>query len=430
MFAMGAVGLSFLVREEAPSVVPPATSTSLVATPVLAGGSLDQLIGQLQDRLRVVPDDWRSFASLGLAYVQQARITADPSYYPKAEGSLQRSLELQPEDNFEGLMGLGILALARHDFPAALSYGERARDVNPHGAPAYGVIGDALLELGRYAEAFQALQEMVDRRPDLTSYARVSYARELQGDVRGAIQAMELALQSAGGSPEDAAWVSYQLGELYFNSGRPDEAERYYEQGTRLAPEFVPPFAGLAKVAAARGQTAKAIRVYRSVVERYPAVEFVIALGDLYTTTGRRDLAQQQYDLVAAQEALARADGVNTDLEFALFHADHGSDLPEALRRAQAEYARRSSVHVADALAWTLYANGQYGEAMRYAEEALSLGYRNASFHFHAGMIALELGRTGAARDHLQTALSINPHFSTLYAPVAARALADLEPGP
>jgi tetratricopeptide (TPR) repeat protein len=430
LFAAGAVGLSSLLREEPPAVVAPDTSRSLVGSPVISGGSLQQLIGQLQDRLRVVPEDWRSFASLGLAYVQQARITADPSYYPKAEGSLQRSLELQPAENFESLMGLGVLALARHDFPAALSYGEEARDLNPYNGPVYGVIGDALLEMGRYDQAFQAFQDMVDRRPDLSSYARVSYARELQGDVPGAIEAMELALDSAAGAPEDAAWVSYQLAELYFNSGRLDQAERYYADGTRLAPQFVPPYAGLAKVAWARGQTGKAIRGYRFVVERYPAVEFVIALGDLYALTGQAELAQQQFDLVGVQEALFRANGVNTDLEFALFHADHGTDLTEALRRARAEYAKRQSVHVADALAWTLYANGRYREAMGYSEEALSLGYRNASFHFHAGMIALSLGHKDVARDHLEQALDVNPHFSIPFAQVADRALAELEAGP
>ena len=41
----------------------------------------------------------RVTASLGLAYVQEARITADPSYYPKAEGVLRRSIALDRKDN-------------------------------------------------------------------------------------------------------------------------------------------------------------------------------------------------------------------------------------------------------------------------------------------------------------------------------------------
>lgn len=429
LFGLGAVGLGRVIRPE-PAPVPPDTSRPLLANPIIATGSLTGLIGQLQDRLRVVPDDWRSYASLGLAYVQQARITADPTCFPKAEGALARSLDLEGDGNFEALVGLGALSLARHDFAGALSYGERARDLNPYNGSVHGVIGDALLELGRYEEAFASFQEMLDRRPDLAAYARASYARELQGDVEGAIRAMEMAFDSAGGSPADAAWVSYQLGELYFNAGRLDEAELHYARGAALAPDFVPPQAGLARVVAARGHTGRAIRAYRAVVERYPAIEYVIALGDLYAVTGQDELARRAYELVEVQERLARANGVNTDLEFSLFHADHRTDLAQALERARAEYARRRSVHVADALAWTLYANGRYEEAARYTREALRLGYRNASFHFHAGMIALKLGDREGARRYLAEALAVNPHFSVLYAPVAERVLARLGGAP
>lgn len=430
LFALGALGLGRTVRTEPP---PAAGSDSaagpLLGSPVIATASLTSLIGQLQDRLRVHPDDWRALASLGLAYVQQARITADPGYYSRAEEALERSLALNQEGNFDALLGMGTLALARHDFEEALGYGERARDINPHSGSVHGVIGDAQVELGRYDEAFETFQTMVNTRPDLSSYARASYARELQGDVGGAIEAMELALGSAG-TPADAAWASHQLGELYFNSGDLERAEEFYARGSQLAPDFIPPHAGLAKVAAVKEQNAKAIRGYDFVTDRYPSVEYVIALGDLYALTGQEALARREYELVAAQERLAEANGVNTDLEFALFHADHGTDVDEAVARARAEYDRRQSVHVADALAWTLYAAGEYEEAMGHAEEALRLGYRSASFHFHAGMIAFELGDRQAARDHLETALSINSHFSTLQAPVAQRTLARLEGAP
>ncbi len=64
---------------------------------------------------------------------------------------------------------------------------------------------------------------MVDTLPGVASYARVSYARELMGDVPGAIKAMEAARDIAG-TPADSAWAGYQLGELYFNQGNLDDA--------------------------------------------------------------------------------------------------------------------------------------------------------------------------------------------------------------
>ncbi|HEX5901803.1 MAG TPA: tetratricopeptide repeat protein [Actinomycetota bacterium] len=387
-------------------------------------GGLEAQIAALQERLREVPGDWRGFAALGIAYVAQARTTGDPSLYPKAEGVLATSIRLHAEDNEDGLLGLGALALARHDFDGALRFGRRASEADQFGADAYGVIGDALLELGRYGEAFDAFQTMVDTRPDLASYARASYARELQGDVRGAVRAMTLAFDAAA-TPGDAAWAAYQLGELAFGSGDVSGAASWYRRGLELDPAFVPNLAGTAKVAWSRGDDRLAIERYREVTARYPSPEFVVALADLYRVTGRDDLADEQEAVVRALHELADGNGVNADLELAVFDADHGEERG-ALVAARAEWSRRRSVHVADALAWALYANGRYGPAATFADRALRLGTENATFLFHAGMIRLALGDQEEARALLRRAVAVNPNFSILHADTAERVLARL----
>jgi tetratricopeptide (TPR) repeat protein len=402
-------------------------SSSALLAPVVSAASLDETIASLQDRLRAVPEDWRSSASLGLAYVARARVTGDPSWYPKAEGVLARSLRVNADDNVEGLLGLGMLDLARHDFSAALGRGRRAAALDPHGAEAYAVIGDALLELGRYDHAFEAFQTMVDTRPDLSSYARVAYARELVGDVRGAERAMQMAFDAAG-TPADAAWTAYHLGELAFGSGDVRSARGWYARGRELDPSYVPNLAGLAKVAWARGDDVLAVERFSDVVSRYPSAEFVAALADLYRATGRQALAEQQEDVVRAMHELASESGVNVDLELALFDADHGHPA-RALGAARAEWGRRQSVHVADAYAWALYANGRYARASALSERALALGTRNALFLFHAGMIRLELGDEQGAARYLSAALATNPNFSIQHADAAAMTLARLEAG-
>ena len=57
---------------------------------------------------------------------------------------------------------------------------------------------DALVELGRYDEAERELQAMIDRKPNLAAYARVSYLRELRGDLEGAAEAMRFAVAAGG----------------------------------------------------------------------------------------------------------------------------------------------------------------------------------------------------------------------------------------
>jgi tetratricopeptide (TPR) repeat protein len=421
LFIAGGVGVLRHPVDLASGAAAPATAGDPAALAV-APGSAERAITQLQQRLRDVPGDWNAANGLGLAYVQEARITADPSYYPRAEAILNASLATHPHDNPGAYVGLAALAAARHDFAGALRDGERAKRLDPYDGAVYGVIGDALVELGRYDAAAAAFQTMVNTSPGLSSYARVSYLRELRGDVRGAITAMQAARDVAG-TPQDTSWAAYQLGELAWNAGDVAEAAARYREASQLDPSWVPPLAGLAKVAWARGDAPRAIAGYRDVVARYPLPGYVVALGDLLATTGDREGAREQYGLAHAEAALFRANGVNVDLELALFDADHGRPGP-ALRAARDEWARRHSIHVADAYAWALHAAGRDREALAYERRALTLGTRSALFRYHLGMIELSLDRRAAGFDDLRAALRINPNFSILGVSVARGALA------
>lgn len=412
----------FADRERAPALPPAADDFGPAAR--RAGSATDRRIAELQSQLQATPDDWAAFSQLGAAYLQKARETGDPTYYQKAEAALQETLAHEPGD-YLALAAMGELALARHDFAAALDWGKRARALNADRTLAYGVIVDAQIELGRYDEAVDTLQAMVDLRPDLSSYSRVSYMRELHGDVEGAIEAMQLAVDAGGPTAENTNWTRVQLGHLYFNSGRLAEAEAAYQQALTLDPQYVHALAGLARVRAAQGDLDEAIRLYTEVVDRMPLAEYVIALGEVYNAAGRANEAQQQYELARAIDQLYRANGVNTDLELALFLADHG-DPAEAVRRARESYAQRPTTFAADVLAWALYRHGAYAEAQTYAERARHLGAQDALKLFHAGMIAHQLGDAAQARAYLEQALRINPYFSLRYAPEARRVLDQL----
>lgn len=391
-------------------------------------GFTDQLIESLQVRLSRNPSDAHSYGLLGAAYLQKAREVGDPSYYVKAEAALTESLELAP-DNFETLATLGVLAAARHQFKQALAYGQQAHTLNPYNARALGVVADAQIELGEYDAAVQTIQQMVDLRPDMSSYARVSYARELHGDVAGALEAMRLAAQAGSGQPENTAWTLTQVGLLRFNHGELSGAQSEYEAALRALPDYLPAQAGLARIKAFQGDVDGAIRVYENVVQRMPLSEYVIALGDCYTRAQRPEDARRQYDLVSVLAQLQQGNGVDTDLEITLFEADHPdqfSPLTDTLTRARSVYQQRPTVFAADALAWTLYQAGQYAEAQTYSTEALRFNTQDALLWFHAGMIEHQLGQASEARLALERALAINPNFSLRWADVAQQTLSIL----
>ena len=238
---------------------------------------------------------------------------------------------------------------------------------------------------------------------------------------------MEFALQAGSGVPENTAWAYVQLGNLWFSSGDLEEAARAYDRSIRTLDTYAPALAGQAKVAAARGDLAQAVTLYRQAFNRMPLPEYAIALGDVYAEMGDRQKADEQYDLVREIDRLYRANGVNTDLEIALFYANHDLDLQTSLKKARSAYQERPSIHAADVLAWTLYKTGDYQEARQYASEALKLGTRDPLMLFHAGMISNALGQDEQARQYLEQAVDLNPHFSILYAETVARALEDLK---
>jgi tetratricopeptide (TPR) repeat protein len=382
--------------------------------------STASLVADLQSRLQADPEDEHSYALLGLAYQQRARETGDPSWYPRAEGALRRALALDPKDSL-AVGGLGSLALSRHRFRDALALGRQAHALNPYSAQPLGVIGDAQVELGRYTQAFASFDRMNSLRPNLSSYARVSYGRELIGHTAAAIRAMKLAVDAATGAAEPTAWTHVQLGKLYFNHGRYRESEREYRLALDVFPGYAYGLDALAQVLGAQGRYRQAIAAEREAVDAIPLPQYVAALGDLYRVTGRRVLARRQYELIGAIERLLNANGVKTDLEIALFQVDHGIALRHALARARLAHSERPSIDGNDVLGWALARNGRCADALPYSKASLRLGTQDALKFFHRGMIERCLGNNEAARGWIRRALALNPRFSLLWSPVARR---------
>jgi tetratricopeptide (TPR) repeat protein len=390
---------------------------------VPAGVNLDASITALQAHLRAQPKDSGGWATLGLAYVEQARTMCDPARYPQAEQALRRSLSLTP-DNDQALAGRAALAAARHDFRNALVFADAALRRNPYSERALSSRIDALVELGRYADASRAAKTADARRPGVPVFTRYAYVHELAGDVTTARRVLGQALAAAT-SPGDTAYVAAQLGQLAWNQGDRTTALAYYARALAADDGYLPALEGRARARAAGGDRTAAIRDMEAVVARSPLPGPLVELGELYEARGAagdRARARRQYALVDAWIALARANGVDADLDTALAAADHG-DRRAALRAARAEWARRHTVHTADALAWALHANGHDEEALPYARRATATGYRNAAFRYHRGVIELATGHRAAGRASLAAALKLNPGFSPLGAARAREAL-------
>lgn len=434
VIAFAAVTALLLVTRDGSSS--PAPEQMLEGSPVVAEGSaadtgpaaglaaLDpkaQIAGY-QRLLRRSPDT-AAYAGLGGAYYQRARETGDPAFYSRAQGAFAAALARDPED-VDATIGLGTLALARHDFASGLELGLRAHRLQPGLVRPYTVIADGQVELGRYAAATATVDRLARLKPNLAAYTRVSYLRELRGDLAGAVAAMRLAL-SAGGSTEGSAYVSVLLAGLEFDRGHYAGAERSYRQALAVDPGYPPALAGRAKVDAAQGDLAAAIRRYRTAVERLPLPEYATALAEVEQAAGMTAAAGRDLALVEAEATLLESGGVDTGVEQALFEADHG-DPARAVAAGQGAWRRAPSVRSADAYSWALHAAGRTAAAERLSRQAMKLGSRTPTFLYHAGMIALAAGHDARARTDLALLLRQSPRFHPLFAPRAQRALEGL----
>lgn len=394
------------------SVLPRSTGSTLT----------DQTIAKWADRVRREPKEDRSWANLGDALMQKARETADAAYYGHAQAAYQQALQLNPKSE-AALIGLAWVNGGRHEFEQSIAWADRALALDQKNNDAYGLLGDADIEIGDYPAAFAHYQKMLDLRPDIASYSRGAHLLWLNGNFRKAVWLMVKAVETGAPYAENTAWCRAQLGLMLYSNGALVPAEQTLKAGLKLAPANWRLLAAMGKVKTAEKDYPAAIDYYKRSIAVVPQHDSLVALGDLYRLTGRPQEAEQQYGLVETIDKLNKANGVRGGWQMALFLADHDRNPVEALKQAQAEYATRKNVYAADTLAWCLYQNGRYAEAMEAIRTALSKHTPEALFQFHAGMIAAKLGDRPTAQICLYRAMSLNPHFSPVYATMAADAL-------
>lgn len=385
--------------------------------------SLNPRIEAAQKLIEKNPSSASGYNQLTSAYIQTARENGDFSLNSKAEAANARALELEPQ-NADALRLKATLLLAFHRFADALEMGNQLRQTNPQDAFVYGVLTDANVELGNYAEAVKAAQQMVDLKPNLESYARVSYLRSLHGDSAGAIKAMETAAQIAAASDKESrAWCLTHLGEEYFKIGKYAEAEKYYDAALQAFPDYHLALAGKGRARAANNDFETAIKFLTNAQNRVPLTDTAISLGDIYTRTGNSEEAQKQYDLAVFIEQKL---GNTEQRMLAQLWADRDTKLDEALEIARRESETRRDIYTADVLAWCLYKKGDFVAAKKAIADAMRLKTKDARIFYHAGMIEKALGNKKAAADFLKKALETNPAFDFLQAEKARQALTEL----
>lgn len=374
----------------------------------------DEEIRFWEARLARDPFDHITPTKLGAAYLRKAREGGDFAYYPKAESALKKAVDLNPS-HYAAQVLLASAYAAQHKFREAIEWAEKAVKAQPKEPDAYGILGDALLELGDVKKAEEAYATLHKMAPSLFSYSRQANLRHLKGDARGAMDHFIKAVEAGrriNAPKENVAWCQVQMGEMRFSAGAWKTAEGHYQDALKTLPDYYLALEHLAELHAAQKHYDEALKLYDRVISLAPHPDFYEAIGKIHAALNKPNEANRWFDraLDGYQKAVEQGN-IGYYRHLSKFYAETRKDPTRALRWAQQDLEVRQDVYAYDTLAWARFLNDDLTPAALAIEKALRWGTRDAEMFFHAGMIYERLSRYPQARKYLRWALDANPRF-------------------
>jgi len=369
------------------------------------------------------PDDVQQYINLANAFVAEGRITGNSGYYNDAALQMLEKVtanEKATQDHvFQALTLQSTILLNYHQFKDALQVAEKGVAINNYNSGIYGALIDASVELGDYDKAVQYCDKMLTLRPDLRSYSRASYLRQIHGDNRGAIQAMMMAVEAGIPGAENTEWARTTLGDLYLNTGNPDSASLIYRTSLVYRPGY--PFAliGMAKVAKVKKDYTAAIAHTKEAIQAYSDASFVLMLADLFELQGdTKKAAEVRSDVIALvedgrkEEAGKKTAKHNVNRELATAYLQAGQ-LDKALEFAGKDLEMRPrNIDANDLMAWIYFKKGEYAKASEYTNKVFVTNIRNAEMLYKAATIYAKAGMNDKSAELMKTAMAVNPYVN------------------
>ncbi|MBI3886358.1 MAG: tetratricopeptide repeat protein [Opitutae bacterium] len=386
------------------------------------GRALQAAIGAIKIR----PERSDNWVLLGDSLRQLARDTLDVTLYRHVERSYLRAAQIDPA-NTRAFIGLAWAAGASHRFADSIHAAEQALKLDPDLPDAYGIRGDAAVEIGDYAAAARDYEKMLDLRPGLSSYSRAGHLAYLLGQPQAGMGLMRQAIKAGGNVPEHTAWCVAELAAMMCNEGAGFLAQKLVESALARTPDNLALLAAAARARVETRDHAGAIAALEKANAITPQHGTLALLHDLYLATGRPDAARRIVGEIETLHRKLEAQHVyGGEGALARFYADRGENLPLAVTLAEREYTHPRHAVAADTLAWAYCRAGRFAEAGRLLPVVLQRRAADPAMLYHAAVIEEALGDDTSARLHLSAALNRDPLFNPVHAVLAQKELARL----
>ena len=408
-------------KEEIPALI----ERNKVMGPEDEKATIAKTYQKAKDALAKDPKDMKQYIALASAYISEGRITGNNNYYSNAAVQmLNKITDGEGADKdllFQALSLKSAVLLNMHQFKDALVVAQKGVSLNAYNSGIFGALVDANVELGNYDEAIKDCDKMLSIRPDLRSYSRASYLRQIFGQNAAAIEAMKMAVEAGMPGAESTEWARTKLADLYLDNGNTDSASIVYRTSLVYRPDYPYALIGMARVEKNKKNYDGAIVYTRNAIKVLSEAAFVSFLADLYELKGDAAHAKEtRNDVVSLleegqknepEDALVKH---NVSREMATAYMNAGN-LDKALQYAQTDINMRpENIDANELIAWIYYLKGDYANAKIHTGKMLATKTQNANSLYKAGAIYAAAGNTVQGATLMQAAQVINPNIDPL----------------
>jgi len=264
---------------------------------------------------------------------------------------------------------------------------------------------------GRYREAEGGYVEVLGHERSWGALARLAYLRGKMGDATGADGLYQEAEDQLTAKEMRAyAWLEVQRGFLEFAHGRPGEARLRYRRADVAYPGYWLVDEHTAELLGAEGRYEEAAAIYQRIASTVDRPDLDQAVGELYDLAGRNGPAVYWKErALAAYLQSARRGEVHFYHHLVDYYVDVEEDGAEAVKWAYKDVQLRENFATQAALAWALYRDGRFSDAVHWIDRALRSGVVDAHIYFRAGEI-YQAACNDVEGDNLrERAINLNP---------------------
>jgi tetratricopeptide (TPR) repeat protein len=351
----------------------------------------EQRIAAARQQIAADPKKAEAYNNLALAFISRAGETASPEYDRQAAEAIATGLSLAPQD-FQLRKAQVALLLDQHEYARALAEAKDLNQHNPDDATVHGYLARAYIGLGNYQDAEASAQWMLNLQPfNVPGLLIAADLRKHYGDGEGALEALDRAYaETSPGETGELASIANRIASIEIDLGKVESAGQMLQRADELFPGYpetiknrarinVSPTKGAAepvpvKVVTPLPQEMIAPAALSAVVfSPVPAALLIPhATGTERTIHNMQSRVQGNPKDPAAYSALgaaffqrARETGDVEDFQLAEQALNKSLDLDSADFSAEPAYSTMAEVCMGE---------HRFGDAVTYAEKALSLG--------------------------------------------------------